>query len=131
MSQENVELGHRIVDAFNRRDLDALLALADDDIEGAPALASIEGHYHGHAGVRRWWESLFSGLPDFTAEVVEMRDLGDLTVAVVHFRAEGAVSHAPVEQRVWQVAEWRDGKVIWWQSFRTEAEALEAVGLRE
>ena len=131
MSRENVELGHRIVDAFNRRDLDALLALADDDIEGAPALASIGGHYHGHAGVRRWWESLFSGLPDFTVEVVEMRDLGDLTVAVVHFRAEGAVSHAPVEQRIWQVAEWRHGKVIWWQSFRTEAEALEATGGRE
>ena len=131
MSQENVELSHRIVDAFNRRDLDALLALADDDIEGAPALASIEGHYHGHAGIRRWWESLFSGLPDFTVEVVEVRDLGDLTVAVLHFRAEGAVSHAPVEQRVWQVAEWRDGKAIWWQTFRTEAEALEAAGLAE
>jgi hypothetical protein len=79
MPQENVELGYRGIDAFNRRDLDALLALADDDIEGTPALASIEGHYHGHAGIRRWWESLFSGLPDFTSEVVEVRDLGDLT----------------------------------------------------
>ena len=131
MSLENVELAHRIVDAFNRRDLNAVLALMDDDVEGVPPLASIEGHYHGHAGVRRWWESLFSGLPDFTVEVVEVRDLGDLTVAVLHFRAEGAVSHAPVEQRIWQVAEWRDRKAIWWQSFRTEAEALEAVGLRE
>ena len=131
MSQENVELAHRGVDAFNRRDLTALLALADDDIDGAPALASMEGHYHGHAGIRRWWESLFSGLPDFTIEVVEVRDLGDLTVAVLDFRAQGAVSHAPVEQRVWQLAEWRDGKVIRWQTFRTEAEALEAAGLRE
>jgi ketosteroid isomerase-like protein len=131
MSEENVVLGHRIVDTFNRRDLDAILALADDGIEGAPALASIEGNYHGHAGIRRWWESLFSGLPDFTVEVVEVRDLGDLTVAVLHFRAQGAVSHAPVEQRLWQVAEWRDRKVIWWQTFRTEAEALEAAALRE
>src|SRR6266480_2727851 len=131
MSEENVELSHRIVDAFNRRDLDALLALADDQIEGVPALASIEGHYHGHAGVRRWWESLFSGLPDFTVEVVEVRDLGDLTVAVLHFRAEGAISRAAIEARIWQVAERRGGKVIWWQSFRTEAEALAAVGLRE
>src|SRR5437764_1097322 len=128
MSRENVELAHRGVDAFNRRDLDALLALADDDIEGAPALASIEGHYHGHAGVRRWWESLFSGLPDFTVEVVEVRDVGDLTVAVLQFRGEGAVSRAAVEARIWQVAEWRDGKVIWRQSFGTEAEGLEAGG---
>jgi ketosteroid isomerase-like protein len=131
MSQENVELAHRSIDAFNRRDLDALLALMHDEVEGAPPLASIEGHYHGHAGIRRWWESLFSGLPDFTIEVVEVRDLGDLTVAVLRNRAQGAVSHAPVEQQLWLVAEWRDGKVIWWQSFRSEAEALEAAGLSE
>jgi len=80
MSQENVELAHQSVDAFNRRDLDALLALMDDDVEGAPPLASMEGNYYGHAGIRRWWESLFEGLPDFTIEVVEVRDPGDLTV---------------------------------------------------
>ena len=131
MSDDNVELAHRVVDAFNRRDLDALLALADDDIVGAPALASIEGHYHGHAGIRHWWESLFSALPDFTVELVEVRDLGDLTLAVLRYCAQGAASHAPVEQRLWQVGEWREGKAIWWQSFRTEAEALDAAGLRE
>jgi ketosteroid isomerase-like protein len=131
MSQENVELGHRVVDAFNRRDLDALLALMDDDVEGVPPLASIEGHYHGHAGIRRWWNSLFSGLSDFTVEVVEVHDLGDLTVAVLRNRAHGAVSNAPVEERLWLVGEWRDGKIMWWQSFRTEPEALEAAGLRE
>jgi ketosteroid isomerase-like protein len=131
MSQENVKLAHRVVDAFNRRDLDALLALMDDDVEGAPPLVSIEGHYHGHAGIRRWWESLFSGFSDLTTEVVEVRELGDLTVGVLRNRAQGAVSNAPVGERLWIVGEWREGKIIWWQSFRTEAEALEAAGLRE
>jgi ketosteroid isomerase-like protein len=131
MSRENLELAHRMVDAFNRRDLDALLALMDDDVEGAPPLASMEGNYHGHAGIRRWWESLFSGLPDFTIEVVEARDLGDLTIGVLHNRAHGAASHTPVEQRLWLVGEWRNRKVVWWHTFRSEAEALEAVGLRE
>jgi ketosteroid isomerase-like protein len=131
MSQQNVELAYRSVDAFNRRDLDALLALMDDDVEGAPPLASIEGDYHGHAGIRRWWESLFSGLPDFTIEVVELRDRGDLTVAVLSNRAHGAFSDTPVEQKLWLVGEWRNRKVVWWQTFRSEAEALEAAGLRE
>jgi hypothetical protein len=36
MSQENVELHYRVIDAVNRRDLDAVLALADDDVEGIP-----------------------------------------------------------------------------------------------
>ena len=36
MSQENVKLVCRAIDAFNRRDLDALLALADDEVEAVP-----------------------------------------------------------------------------------------------
>ena len=131
MSQENAELARQCVDAFNRRDLDALLALMDDEVEGAPPLASIEGDYHGHAGIRRWWESLFEGLPDFTVEVVEVRDLGDLTVAVLRNRAHGAASDTPVEEMLWLVGEWRNRKAVWWHSFRSEAEALEAAGLRE
>ena len=131
MSQENVELARRTIDAFNRRDLDALLALMDEDVEGAPPLASMEGTYHGHAGIRRWWESLFEGLPDFNIEILEVRDLDDLTVAVLGNRAHGAVSATPVEQRLWVVGRWRSRRIIWWRTFRSEAEALEAVGLRE
>jgi hypothetical protein len=58
-------------------------------------------------------------------------NLGDLTVAHLRNRAHGTVSNAPVEERLWFVGEWREGKAIWWQSFRTETEALEAAGLRE
>ena len=129
MSRENVELARRCVDAFNERDLDALLALMHEDVEGAPPLASIEGSYHGHVGIRRWWESLFSGLPDFTIEIVEVWDLGEATVAVLQNRAHGVSSEALVEQRLWLAGRWRDGKVAWWRTFHTEAEALEAVGL--
>jgi hypothetical protein len=32
---------------------------------------------------------------------------------------------------MWQATALRDGKVIWWAFFRSEREALEAVGLRE
>jgi hypothetical protein len=46
-------------------------------------------------------------------------------------RGHGAVSDTPVEQRLWIVCEWRNRKAVWWQTFRSEAEALEAVGLRE
>jgi hypothetical protein len=65
MSQENVELVRRAVDAFNRRDLDAFVALTDDDVEVIPRSAALEGrdHYHGHDGVRRWLKDLFGSLP--------------------------------------------------------------------
>ena len=58
MSQENVERARQAYDALNRRDLPAYLALMDADVEAVPRVAVIEGGYHGHDGIRRWWEHL-------------------------------------------------------------------------
>ena len=124
-----MEVAHRTVEAFNRRDLDAFLALMDEEVEAVPRLASMEGNYQGHAGIRRWWESLFEALPDFTIEVVEVRGIGDLTLAVLRNLAHGAASGTLTQERLWLVSEWRDGKVIWARTFASEAEALEAVEL--
>jgi hypothetical protein len=50
MSQENVELTRRGYQAFNDRDLDALLAGLHDEVEAFPRLAAVEGRYRGHDG---------------------------------------------------------------------------------
>lgn len=131
MSQENVELAHRGYDAFNRRDLGALLALMDADVEYVSGLVEMEGGYHGHDGIRRWWKNLLDIFPDFTVEVVEVRDLGDMTVATLRNRAHSAGSDTMVEQGQWVVGQWRDKKLVWGGGYRTEADALEAAGLRE
>ena len=131
MSQENVELIYRGFDTFNRRDLDAHLALLDDDVEANPRAGAMEGSYHGHEGTRRWWKDLLDAFPDFIVEVVEVRDLGDVTVATLHSLGRGAGSDTPAEETVWHVARWRHGKVVWWRTFSTHDEALEAAGLSE
>jgi hypothetical protein len=43
MSQENVDLNYRAIDAFNRRDLGAYLALTDPDIEFTPYEVWVQG----------------------------------------------------------------------------------------
>jgi ketosteroid isomerase-like protein len=131
MSQENVELAHQAVDAFNRRDFDAWLELMDADVEFAAGGVAMEGDYHGHAEIRRFWEELLDALPDLAVEVVEMRDLGDLALGAARIRGHGAGSDTPFDETFWGVAEWRDGKCVWWRNCSTEAEALEAVGLAE
>jgi ketosteroid isomerase-like protein len=132
VSQQNVvELGYRVYDAFNRRDLDALLALMDDDVEAFPQLVAMEGGYRGHVGIRRWWQNLLGTFPDYAIEVVEVRDLGKVALGVLRVRGHGAGSDTPFEDMLWQLAEWRHEKVVWWEVFRSEAEALEAAGLRE
>jgi ketosteroid isomerase-like protein len=131
MSQENLELHLRALDAVNRRDLPALLALMDDDVEAASALVAIEGGYHGHDGMRVWWRALLEAFPDFAIEVLEVRDHGDVTVAAIRNRGHGADSEAPFEQRFWHAVRWQHGSCVWWATLPTHAEALEAVGLSE
>ena len=133
MSEENVELHRRVNAAFNRRDLDAWLALGDTDIEFSAVLVAVEGGrpYHGHDGARRFWRDLFDAFPDLRVEVEEIRDLGDTTFASARLVGHGAGSEAAVERPVWHVVEWRNQKCVRFRSFPTETEALEAAGLSE
>jgi ketosteroid isomerase-like protein len=133
MSRENVELNYRSHDAFNRRDLDAFLALHDPDVEFTPYERAIEGlgPYRGHDGVRDWWQEAFEVLPDFKVGLDEVRDLGDLTLVHGRLRGRGAGSGACFERTYWGLFRWRNQRIVWWHAFRTESEALEAVGLSE
>jgi ketosteroid isomerase-like protein len=131
MAEENVELGYRAIDALNRRDLEALLELMDENVEAVSRIVAMEGGLHGHDGVRRWWKSWFDAFPDYRMEVVEMRDSGDVVVAALRAVGHGAGSDLPVDDNIFQATRWRDRKCVWWQVFRTKAEALEAVGLSE
>ena len=132
MSEENVELHQRAFDAFNGRDLDAFLALADRNIELTPLNLELEGgSYRGHAGVRSFWDDYLTVFPDFRVELDEVRDLGDVTVARVRLRGHGTGSEVPFAQPIWQVAKWRRKKCVWWHSFRRENDALEAARLEE
>ena len=131
MSQENVELAQQAFDALNRRDLGAFLALMDADVEAESRLAAMEGGYHGHDGIRHWWQNLLGAFPDYTVETVEARELGNLTLATLRGRGHGADSDTPFVDTVWVVVEWRGKKAVRWRVLSTEAAALEAVGLSE
>ena len=132
MSEENVELYRRGIEAFNRRDLEAFLALADPDVVGISRVLAIEGgSYRGYGGTREWWKDLLGVFPDFRIEVVWVRDAGNLTVSELRNSAHGEGSAAPLEEFVWQVSEWRDGRVVRWQMYESEQDANEAAGLSE
>jgi ketosteroid isomerase-like protein len=130
MSRENLDLVFDMYDAFERRDLDALLALMHDDVEIEPRLVALEGGYRGHQGVRRWWSDLLGVLPDYGVEIEALDDLGDRTLIRIRGAAHGAASSTPVVETWWQLVEWSDGKCIRWRNFSTEDEALAAVRLR-
>jgi ketosteroid isomerase-like protein len=95
MSRGNVDLALRLYELFNRRDLDAILALMHDEVEIEPRLGALEGEYRGHEGVRRWWSNLLDFLPDYTAEIEELHDLGDVALGRIRGRGYGAASTTP------------------------------------
>src|SRR4051795_6328944 len=100
MSQENVELHYRAIDAFNRRDLAAYLALMDPEVEFTPYEVWVQGGEpnRGHAGIRSWWDDTFEVLPDLNVEVYEVRDLNDRAFVHGCLRGQGAGSGAPIER---------------------------------
>jgi ketosteroid isomerase-like protein len=99
MSQENVELGKRAYEAFNRRDLDGFLALMDPDVEALPRTLGIEGGaYTGHDGMRRWAEDILAVFDDFNVDFIEASigsfGLENVTVETVIARAPDGSAYA-------------------------------------
>ena len=132
MPRKNIELHRASIDAWNRRDLEAFLALADPEVEIAPLNVEMErAPYRGGDGLRRFWDDYLTVIPDFRVEIIEIRDLGAITVAGVRLRGHGTESDASFVQPTWQVAAWHDEKCVWWRSFRTERQALEAAECEE
>jgi len=131
MAQSNSELraiAEAVFGAIDAGDLDAFLAFTTEDVEFTSLVAEAEGAtFHGHDGVRAWWETVPRAFDQVSWEVLDVRGVGDR--AVVHLRIGGVMSGVPVEQGMWQAVQLRDGKARWWRFFRSEREALEAAGL--
>ncbi len=135
MSEENVEIVKRGVDAYNRRDVEALLEVLDPEVEWHPGvLIPFEGEarvYRGHEGVREMVDDVFEALAEIYTEYSEIRDLGDRVVAIGRLRTRGRESGAEIESAFGSVTDVRNGKAIRVRTYLDPKEALEAAGLRE
>lgn len=128
-----MELSHRVIAAFNQRDIDAFLGYFDPDVEFIALITQMEGGdpYRGHEGMRKWWDTITGIFPDFCVEILENRAEGHATVAQLALRGRIPRSDAPIDQRGWLVMKWRNRKTNWAGVFPTEPEALEAAGPAE
>jgi ketosteroid isomerase-like protein len=132
MSQENVELTLRAVDAWSRRDVEAVVALWDPEGVWCPALEEItEGRtYRGHAGLRQYFEDLAGFSDESHAEHPEVHDLGDRVLSLGRIWVRFA-SGVELDQETALLLTWRNGRCVEGLAWLSHAEALEAVGLRE
>ena len=135
MSQENVEIVRRLVDAWNRQDLEAMLALTDPEAEYVNAPTAVEpGTRRGHdemvAVLRKQWE----GIPGALLEIDQSHDRGDEIITEGRISRTMPGSDARISTPGLISWKFSDGKLIRLEQLGAGPEfpeALEAAGLRE
>ncbi len=128
---ENADIVRRAFDAFSRRDLTALLALADPAIEFSPATARVAGRdepYRGHDGLRTYLADVARVWQELRSEPQEFVEVDDVVVCTgrVYAWGVGRVIDAPAGW-VWRL---RDGRLVEGRVYDTRREALAAAGLQ-
>ena len=136
MSQENVELVRRMIEAVNRSDFDGALALANapPEFEFVPSgvlIPDLSDIQHGPEGLRRIQEGFLAAFDDIHFDVHELIDAEDLVFGSYTIRGRGKHSGAETSWDVWNVWTVRDGRIVRWLGFTDRDAALEAAGLSE
>ena len=131
MSQANVEVVRRWIEAFNRRDFEGLTELTEPDFELKSVFVPIEGDFRGYAALQAYFEAVDEAYEHLLSVPEEFIDAGAAVVVVTQldWRGKGSGAHGdtPVVVAFWL----RAGKVFREETFTDRAKALEAVGLSE
>ena len=133
MSDENVEIARRLLDAFNRNDVRGVIAEFDErcELDEPPEMPDRPAQgFRGHDGIREWMANL-RGIGAIHFEPRGFRTSSDVVVCEVAASGEGQASGVPFEWATFAVLRTRDGKIVRAQAFLSEDEALQAAGLSE
>ncbi len=130
MPEDNLELHRRVVEAFNERDVEGIVALSDPQIELRSAVtASV---YEGHKGVRRWHRELeeaFGG--QVWIEPEAYFDLGEHTITFHLLHGRGRHSGVGIAERFAHVHRWRNGLTVWFKAYAHQHQAFSDLGVSE
>jgi ketosteroid isomerase-like protein len=133
MSQENVEVVRRMLDAFNRDDVEAVIAAFDARCEINEPLEmpdSPAAGFRGHDGIRQWMGNL-RGVAKARFEPRSFTPNGDRLLCELASRGLGRGSGVPIEWTTFAVMQMRNGKIGRVRVFLDREQALGAVGLSE
>ena len=132
MSQENVEIVKRIVEAWSAGNFDAARNALDPDItwHDPPQQPGVITR-HGFAGVEGSFRNWLSAWDDYRYELGELTDAGEKVLMIGRQHGRGKGSRVEVSSDLLQVWTLRDGKVVEMRMFMDRAEALQAAGLSD
>jgi ketosteroid isomerase-like protein len=131
MSEANVEIVRRQVEAYVSGDFETALAAFDREVEFDVSIRPEGQVYRGPDGVVEAMRSWSGTWDDFRLEVEEIIDAGDRVVLVDRQSGRGKGSGAPLDQQTFSVFTIREGKIVRVVWLPTREQALEAAGLSE
>src|SRR5262245_36355990 len=101
MSQDNVDFMRQFTDAWNRRDVAAMEAVAEGrlapDFEFQPLY--LDRVWKG-GEVRQVWADMTGAWQDYRSEVEEIADLGEHVLTLAHITGRGPGGGVPIDQRI-------------------------------
>ena len=133
MSQENVKIVRKLIEAWNEHDEALSVSYLATDIEWEPAgPAAVERVvYRGREECARGFAAVWETWDEFRFEEAEVRDLGDSVLWLGRVHMKGSASHVELDQEFANHMDVRDGKVARVKAFLAWPDALKAAGLSE
>jgi ketosteroid isomerase-like protein len=132
MSQENVEIARRALDAYTRRDLEALRASADPDIEldWSASMGWLADVYRGLDETLRFYQGYFEAFDTIVIEADRFIDTGESVVVpnVAHQTGRDGVAVSARSTLVFTI---RNRKIVRICLYQETEHALKALGLAE
>jgi len=132
MAEESVETVRRSLDAYARRDVEALRALNDPDVEldWSASLGWLAGVYRGFEEALRFYNDYFEAFDEIVIEPERFIEAGDAVVVPNIARQRGR-DGIEVSARSTLVFTLRDRKILGIRLYQSTEQALESVGLAE
>ena len=97
----------------------------DCEYEPVEEAAAVRGHSELTSWIERWFEAW----DDAWDEIIEVIASGRMVVAAIRVHGRGRSSGMEISQKLFDVHELRDGKLVRIREYLTREEALEAAGL--
>jgi ketosteroid isomerase-like protein len=120
----------RFAEAITARDLEGALTVCHPEIEFLSVLAVSGRRYHGHQGIREYFDDIASAWAEWRVEVHDIVAGPDGRVAIVMtMHVRGKESGAILSERTEHVWTLKDGLLLRNEPFREPGEALRDLGV--
>jgi ketosteroid isomerase-like protein len=132
MSEENVEVVRKVIEALNRRNLAEALAFlrSDAEVDCSRSKGPLKGVYRGHAEIEHFQVQFWSTFEDVEVEAHGFTQTGSEVVVpnTAHMRGRDGIEVSATSTFLYTV---ENGQITRPRMFQEQAEALEAAGLSE